>query len=75
MLLHDGTKQRVLTTKIIAALENPLYPQEQDQDQRAVFISRQYFDQDRGADLLRKVVITSQMVDSELVAKYTVLAG
>ena len=33
----------------------------------------QYFDQDRGADLLEKILVGK--VDSELVAKYTVLAA
>ena len=33
----------------------------------------QYFDQDRGADLLAKLTVGD--IDADLVAKYTVLAG
>lgn len=38
-----------------------------------LFISRQYFDQDRGADLLKKVLHGN--VDADLIAKYIVLSG
>ena len=40
---------------------------------RILYISRQYFDQDRGADLLKKILVGE--VDSDLIAKYTVLSG
>lgn len=66
ILLHDGTRGRVLSNKV---LEN--FPPHQDC--RVVFISRQYFDQDRGADLLKKVV--AGHVDADLISKYTAVAG
>ena len=48
ILLHDGSRDRVLTKKII---EN--FPV--SEETRILFISRQYFDQDKGADMLKKV--------------------
>lgn len=36
-------------------------------------ICRQYFDQDRGAEMLKKVLVGD--VDGDLIAKYTVLSG
>lgn len=67
VLLHDGCKQRVLSQKIEERMR--------DRDGcRVLFISRQYFDQDRGSDLLKKVVVESD-TDADLVARYTVLAG
>lgn len=39
-----------------------------------LFISRQYFDQDRGADLLLNKLLQGE-VDADLVAKYIVLSG
>lgn len=43
-------------------------------DCRVFFISRQYFDQDRGAEMLSKVTLPHS-VDSDLIRRYTVLAG
>jgi len=50
ILLHDGSRDRVLTKKII---EN--FPV--SENARILFISRQYFDQDKGADMLKKVLL------------------
>ena len=67
ILLHDGSKNRILSQKIefITATNH--------ESCRVIYISRQYFDQDLGAELLKKIVIGE--IDSDLVAKYTVLAG
>lgn len=63
-MLHDGSRNRVLTKKI---------EKECRSDSSVVFISRQYFDQDRGADYLKTTL--QGEVDSDLVAKYIVLSG
>ena len=64
ILLHDGCKSRILSRKIEDHLSSKA---------RILYISRQYFDQDRGADMLKKVIVGD--VDADLVARYTVLAG
>jgi len=63
ILLPDSQRQKTLTKKITT-----LFP-----TTRVLFISRQYFDQDRGADLLNHVVIGH--IDRDVVSKYIVLAG
>jgi hypothetical protein len=65
ILLHDGSRTKVLSRKIEDRMST--------EGARVLFISRQYFDQDRGADMLKKVLVGD--VDADLVAKYTVLAG
>lgn len=65
ILLHDGSKQRIIAKKIEEHSKH--------EDIRILYISRQYFDQDRGADMLKKVIVGN--VDRDLIAKYTVLAG
>ena len=67
ILLHDGCKQRVLSQKIEERMR-------EHTGVRVLFISRQYFDQDKGADLLKQVAVDNE-ADADLVAKYTVLAG
>ena len=67
ILLHDGCKQRVLSKKIEERMR-------EHTGVRVLFISRQYFDQDKGADLLKQVAVDNE-ADADLVAKYTVLAG
>lgn len=64
ILLHDGCKSRILSRKIEEHLGDKA---------RVLFISRQYFDQDRGADMLKRVIVGD--IDADLVARYTVLAG
>lgn len=64
ILLHDGCKNRILSKKIEDRMSETA---------RVLYISRQYFDQDKGADMLKKVIVGD--VDADLVAKYTVLAG
>lgn len=68
ILLQDGSQKKTLTQKIVA-----LHSQIGDASTRVVFISRQYFDQDRGADMLKQVAASD--VDADLIAKYIVLAG
>ena len=67
ILLHDGCKNRILSQKI------EFITSTNTDSCRVIYISRQYFDQDLGAELLKKIVIGE--IDSDLVAKYTVLAG
>lgn len=50
ILLHDSSRGSVLSRKIVNEFQ---------QNARVVFISRQYFDQDRGAETLRKVSDTN----------------
>lgn len=68
ILLHDGSRTRVLSKKIEEAFvsREESYPS-------VLYISRQYFDQDKGAEMLKNVLTGS--VDADLIAKYTVLAG
>lgn len=74
ILLPDSTKQRVLTTKILEAFPpSQLGLPTKKVSSKVTFISRQYFDQDKGVDMLKRVIIGE--VDADLVAKYTVLAG
>jgi DNA mismatch repair ATPase MutS len=64
ILLPDSTKKKnILTGKIVEWCE-------QEQEGRVIFISRQYFDQDRGAELLKKILVGK--ADQDLIAKYTV---
>ena len=67
ILLHDGSKNKILSKKIIANNAKDNNPA------RILFISRQYYDQDRGADMLKKVLVGN--VDKDLISKYTVLSG
>ena len=64
VLLHDGCKNRILSQKIEEKMST---------NTRVLYISRQYFDQDKGADMLKRVIVGDSDVD--LMAKYTVLAG
>ena len=70
ILLHDGRKNSVLSKKVemhfgnAACAANPT---------RVVYISRQYYDQDRGAEMLKRVLVG--VVDSDLLSKYTVLGA
>eukprot|EP01035_Chromulina_nebulosa_P021418 gene21418-27744_t len=65
ILLHDGCRNKTLSKRIEAECRD---------DARVLFISRQYFDQDRGADLLLNKLLQGE-VDADLVAKYIVLSG
>lgn len=65
ILLHDGAKNSILSKKIENMCRN--------MESRVIFISRQYFDQDRGAELLKKILVGK--VDADIIAKYAVLAG
>jgi hypothetical protein len=65
ILLHDGSRNRVLSRKVEDRMAAS--------NSRVLFVSRQYFDQDRGAELLKNVIVGE--VDADLIAKYTVLAG
>lgn len=67
LLLHDGRKGSVLSKKIEIQFGNAVV------NTRVIYISRQHFDQDRGAEMLKHVCIG--YVDKDLLSKYTVLAG
>ena len=79
ILLHDGTRTRILSQKIEASFGQESRQQGGGSGVRGsaagsvIFISRMYFDQDKGAELLKNVIVGK--VDADLVAKYTVLAG
>lgn len=66
ILLHDGRKGSTLTRKLELHFSNGALTT------RILYISRQCYDQDRGAEMLKRVMIS---FDSEFLAKYTVLAG
>lgn len=72
VLLHDGCKGSVLSMKVVETVDR-MSADSQSDNCRVMYISRQYFDQDKGADML--TCILSGKVDADLVAKYTVLAG
>ncbi|CAM9831328.1 unnamed protein product [Pylaiella littoralis] len=65
ILLHDGTRGRVLSSKVVGAFHGDM--------SRVLFVSRQYFDQDKGAELLKR--LASGSVDADLMSKYTALAA
>ena len=64
ILLHDGFKSTTLSYKIQETFSHCC---------SIFFISRQYFDQDKGADLLASIIVGT--VDRDLIARYTVLAS
>jgi DNA mismatch repair ATPase MutS len=66
VLLHDGSRSRVLSLKIVEAFHR-------GEDGRVLFVSRQYFDQDRGAELLRRV--STKTLGADVLASYIVLAA
>ncbi|CAM9603702.1 unnamed protein product [Ectocarpus sp. 4 AP-2014] len=68
ILLHDGTRGRVLASKVVGA-----FHQIEKSCCRVLFVSRQYFDQDKGAELLKR--LASGSVDADLMSKYTALAA
>ena len=67
ILLADNCRNKVLSQRIIEEFVTKA------DTCRVLFISRQYFDQDRGAEMLKKVVVGE--VDADLISKYIVLAG
>lgn len=67
ILLRDGTSSSTLSKKVTRYVDTA------GSDARILYISRQYFDQDRGYELLKHVI--AGVVDADLVAKYVVLAG
>lgn len=48
ILLHDGARGRVLSSKIVSAFHG------ETSTSRVLFVSRQYFDQDKVRDLMRR---------------------
>ncbi|KAG5192158.1 muts protein 4 [Tribonema minus] len=66
ILLHDGARSRVLSLKIVEAFHK-------DDESRVLFVSRQYFDQDKGAELLRR--ISTKNLGADVFATYIVLAA
>jgi DNA mismatch repair protein MSH4 len=67
ILLHDGRKDSVLSKKIEMQFSGPI------SKARIVYISRQYFDQDKGSALLKHTLVGA--CDQDLLEKYTVLAA
>ncbi len=65
ILLSDSSKSSVLSKKI----ENF----SKLRGLKVIYINRQYFDQDLGADILKRIVVGK--CDSDLITKYTVLAA
>eukprot|EP01038_Epipyxis_sp_PR26KG_P013442 gene13442-18022_t len=64
ILLHDGSRTKPLSKRIENEFKN---------SSSILFISRQYFDQDKGADMLDEIIVGK--VDADLIAKYIVLSG
>eukprot|EP01031_Cornospumella_fuschlensis_P028745 gene28745-34699_t len=64
ILLHDSSRNSALSLRIVNEFRDSL---------KVTYISRQYFDQDSGAELLKKVLVCG--VDSDLIAKYTFLGA
>lgn len=76
ILLHDGSKNRILSKKIEIYINiNNNNNTNRNNNINVLYISRQYFDQDKGAELLKKIIIGDNTIDSDLISKYTVLAG
>lgn len=69
LLLHDAQRNSVLSRKI----EAHFGVDGMSSNCRVIYISRQYFDQDRGLEMLKNTV--AGYVDRDLLNKYTVLAG
>jgi len=69
ILLADGNEGKTLSKKV----ENMASDEEFGKKTSVIYISRQYFDQDKGADMLKRVVVG--VVDSDTVSMYIVLAG
>jgi DNA mismatch repair protein MSH4 len=65
ILLHDGRREGILTNKIKQTFS--------ESSVTILFMSRQLFDQDKGASKLENVLVGS--VDQDLVAKYGILSG
>ncbi len=73
ILLHDGSRGRVLSLKIIEAFLSTGHQLASGHQTRALFVNRQYFDQDRGAEMLKRVSWSA--IDSTMMASYTFLAA
>ena len=68
ILLSDSTRDGVLPQKIQNYFSG-------NNTASIVFVMRSLFDQDRGVELLRRIVSGIKNVDADLLAKYTVLAA
>ena len=71
ILLSDSSRGSVLAKKV--ETEVAISRRYGQSNARVVYISRMYYDQDRGAEMLGNVVAGN--LDADLAAKYTVLAG
>ena len=69
ILLSDSTRGSVLSQKIQNIFSG------NRNAASIVFVARSLFDQDRGVELLRRIVSGIKNVDADLLAKYTVLAA
>lgn len=70
ILLHDGSRKRPLAMKIQMLQAHSLAPVKK---LVPIFVSRNYFDQDKGAELVRKLSIDS--IDQDHLERYTFLAS
>ncbi len=71
VLLPDSSRGSVLAKKIEAELTQSR--QKYKYNARVVYISRLYYDQDRGLSMLSSIVVGN--MDADLASKYIVLAG
>ena len=70
VLLHDAQRDSVLSKKV---KQEAAAQATHGHCMRVVFMSRMFFDQDRGSSSLQTLVTGT--VDADIAAKYTVLAG
>jgi len=70
ILLHDGSRKKPLARKVQQLSRTP---EMESRYYAPVFVARGYFDQDRGADLLRKLSMNS--LDQDLFDSYIFLAS
>ncbi len=73
ILLHDGARGRVLSLKITEAFLSTGHQLVSGPQTRVLFVNRQYFDQDRGAEMLKR--LSWSVIDCTMLASYTFLAA
>lgn len=82
VLLHDGGRKRPLALKVqslvrtmlaAGALQTAAMAAAAAAPSSCVFVSRQYFDQDKGAELVRRLSVDP--IDNEMLDSYVFLAS
>ncbi len=73
ILLHDGSRGRVLSLKITEAFLSTSHELTSGHQTRVLFVNRQYFDQDRGAEMLKRV--SWSVIECTMLASYTFLSA